>query len=147
MKFSRALICAGPQLHYSRRDGSRAHAYLNMANDKRKGGSRRLKMVGPPADAQELQPDPSETFGSGNVKKILPDPDAAAKRDAEKYRLLQAAAQVELCRRAIGREPDVSDWERWVKSGDPPIDPFAVLSNEQIEQVLRAAQGVGHASP
>jgi hypothetical protein len=28
-----------------------------------------------------------------------------------------------------------------VKSGDPPIDPFAVLSNEQIEQVLREAMG------
>jgi hypothetical protein len=114
---------------------------------KGKGGSRRLKMVGPPADAQELQSDSSEAVGSGNVKKILPDPDDAAKRDAEKYRLLQAAAQVELCRRAIGRDPDVSDWERWVKSADPPIDPFAVLSNEQIEQVLRAAQGIGHASP
>ena len=104
-------------------------------------------MVGPPVDAQEIQPDPSETVGSGNVKKIILDPDDAAKRDAEKYRLLEAAAQVELCRRAIGREPDVSDWERWAKSADPPIDPFAVLSNEQIEQVLGAAQGIGHASP
>jgi hypothetical protein len=118
-----------------------------MADDKRKGGSRRLEMVGPSADAQELQTDPSETVGSGNVEKILLDPDDDAKRDAEKYRLLQAAAQVELCRRAIGREPDVSDWEQWVKSADPPIDPFAVLSNEQIEQVLRAARGIGHASP
>jgi hypothetical protein len=118
-----------------------------MADDQRKGGSRRVEMVGPSADAQELQPDPSETVGSGNAKKILLDPDDAVKRDAEKYRLLQAAAQVELCRRAIGREPDVSDWERWVKSVDPPIDPFAVLSNEQIEQVLSAARGIGHASP
>jgi hypothetical protein len=106
-----------------------------MADDKKKVGDRRLKMVGRPADAR------------GNVKEILLDPDDTAKRDAEKYRLLQAAAQLELCRRAIGREPDVSDWERWVKSADPPIDPFAVLSNEQIEEVLRAAEGVGHASP
>ena len=94
-----------------------------------------------PADARELQRDPGEAVkGSGNVKEILPDPDGPAKCDAEKYRLLQAAAQVELCRRAIGREPEVSDWERWV-SGDPPIDPFAVLSNKQIEQVLREAMG------
>ena len=76
------------------------------------------------------------------MKKILLDPDAPAKRDAEKYRRLQAAAQVELCRRAIGREPDVSDWERWIKSANPgPINPFAVLSNEQIEQVLREKTG------
>ena len=34
-----------------------------------------------------------------------------------------------------------------MKSADPRIDPFAVLSNEQIEQVLRAAEGIGHASP
>jgi hypothetical protein len=100
-----------------------------MADDKKKVGDRRLKMVGRPADAR------------GNVKEILLDPDDTAKRDAEKYRLLQAAAQLELCRRAIGREPDVSDWERWVKSADPPIDPFAVLSNEQIEQVLCEAMG------
>ena len=119
-----------------------------MADDKGKGGSRRLKIVGRPADAREIQPHLGETVdGSGNVKEILLDPDDTAKRDAEKYRLLQAAAQVELCRRAIGREPDVSDWERWVKSADPRIDPFAVLSNEQIEQVLRAAEGIGHASP
>jgi hypothetical protein len=115
-----------------------------MADDKGKGGSRRLKIVGRPADAREIQPDLGETVEvSGNVKTILLDPDEAAKRDAEKYRRLQAAAQVELCRRAIGREPDVADWERWVKSADPRIDPFAVLSNEQIEQVLRAAEGVG----
>jgi hypothetical protein len=101
-----------------------------------------MKMAKRPADARELQLDPGETVeGSGNVEKILPDPDGPAKCDAEKYRLLQAAAQVELCRRAIGREPEVSDWARWVKSGDPPIDPFAVLSNEQIEQVLREAMG------
>jgi hypothetical protein len=106
-----------------------------MADDKKKGGNRRLKMVGRPADAR------------GNVKEILLDPDETAKRDAEKYRLLQAAAQVELCRRAIGREPAVADWERWVKSADPQIDPFTVLSNEQIEQVLRAAEGIGHALP
>ena len=62
----------------------------------------------------------------GSVKEILLDPDDTAKRDAAKYRLLQAAAQVELCRRAIGREPDVSDWEQWVKSADPRIDPFVV---------------------
>ena len=107
-----------------------------------------MKMVKRPADARELQRDPAETVeGSANVEKILADPDGPAKCDAEKYRLLQAAAQVELCRRAIGREPDVSDWERWVKSADPRIDPFAVLSNEQIEQVLRAADGNDHALP
>jgi hypothetical protein len=83
----------------------------------------------------------------GSVKEILLDPDDIAKRDAAKYRLLQAAAQVELCRRAIGREPDVSDWDQWVKSADPRIDPFVVLSNEQIEQVLRAADGNDHALP
>jgi hypothetical protein len=107
-----------------------------------------MKMVKRPADARELQCDPSETVeGSGNVEKIFPDPDGPAKCDAEKYRLLQAAAQVELCRRAIGREPDVSDWDQWVKSADPRIDPFVVLSNEQIEQVLRAADGNDHALP
>ena len=51
-------------------------------------------------------------MGSGlrffDVKEILLDPDEAAKRDPEKYRKLQPAAQVELCRRAIGREPDVA---------------------------------------
>jgi hypothetical protein len=36
-------------------------------------------------------------------------PDKAS--DAEQYQLLQAAAQIELCRRAIGREPDGSDLE------------------------------------
>ena len=97
-----------------------------------------MKIAKRPADARELQLDPGETIeGAGNVEKLFPDLDGPAKCDAEKYRLLQAAAQVELCRRAIGREPDVSDWERWVKSADPPIDPFAVLSKEQIEQVLR----------
>jgi hypothetical protein len=106
-----------------------------MADDKKKVGDRRLKMVGRPADAR------------GNVKEILLDPDDTAKRDAEKYRLLRAAAQLELCRRAIGREPDVSDWEQWVKSADPRIDPFVVLSNGQIEQVLRAADGNDHALP
>jgi hypothetical protein len=74
-------------------------------------------------------------------KKFSRTQTAPAKCDAEKYRLLQAAAQVELCRRAIGREPEVSDWQRWAKSGDPPIHPFAVLSNEQIEQVLCEAMG------
>jgi hypothetical protein len=120
-----------------------------MADHKKKSGNRRLKMGERPADAREIQPNLCETVeGSGNVKTILLDPDDTAKRDAQKYRLLQAAAQVELCRRAIGREPDVSDWERWVKSANPgPINPFAVLSNEQIEQVLRATQGIGHASP
>ncbi len=128
--------------------------------DKKDGGNRRWETVERSADVRDPQPDPGETVEvsgnpdpgetvevSGNVKKILLDPDAAAKRDAEKYRLLQAEAEVELCRRAIGREPDVSDWERWVKSADPSIDPFAVLSNERIEQVLRAAQDISHASP
>lgn len=116
--------------------------------DKKDGSNRRWETVERSADARDPQPDPGETVEvSGNVKKILLDPDAAAKRDAEKYRLLQAEAEVELCRRAIGREPDVFDWERWVKSADPSIDPFAVLSNERIEQVLRAAQDIGHASP
>jgi hypothetical protein len=111
-----------------------------MADDKKKGGNRRLKIVGRPADAREHQPDPAETIeGIGNMKKILLDPHGLAKRDAAKYRLLQAAAQVELCRRAIGREPDVADWEGWVSANPGPIDPFAVLSNEQIEEVLRAA--------
>ena len=101
-----------------------------------------MKIAKRPADARELQLDPGETIeGAGNVEKLFPDLDGPAKCDAEKYRLLQAAAQVELCRRAIGREPEVSGWERWAKSGDPPIDPFAVLSNEQIEQVLREAMG------
>jgi hypothetical protein len=119
-----------------------------MADDKEKGGDRRLKIVGRPEDAREPQPDRGEIVeGIGNVKKILLDPDGPAKRDAEKYRLLQAAAQVELCRRTIGREPDVADWERWVSANPGPIDPFAVLSSEQIEQVLRAAQGIDHASP
>ena len=114
-----------------------------MADDKKKGGNRRLKIVGRPADAREIQPDlVGAVEGSGNVKEILLDPDAPAKRDAEKYRLLQAAAQVELCRRAIGREPDVSDWKRWIQSNPDPIDPFAVLSKEQIEQVLSEAKGI-----
>ncbi|MBA3727148.1 MAG: hypothetical protein H0W86_12080 [Armatimonadetes bacterium] len=70
------------------------------------------------------------------------DPPDKARRDPEQYQLLQAAAQVELCRRAIGREPDVSDWKRWIQSNPDPIDPFAVLSKEQIEQVLSEAKGI-----
>ncbi len=70
------------------------------------------------------------------------DPPDKARCDAEQYQLLQAAAQVELCRRAIGREPDVSDWKRWIQSNPDPIDPFAVLSKEQIEQVLSEAKGI-----
>ena len=69
------------------------------------------------------------------------DPPDNARRGAEQYQLLQAAAQIELCRRAIGREPDVSDWKRWIQSNPDPIDPFAVLSKEQIEQVLSEAKG------
>ena len=69
------------------------------------------------------------------------DPPDKARRGAEQYQLLQAAAQIELCRRAIGREPDVSDWKRWIQSNPAPIDPFAVLSKEQIEQVLSEAKG------
>jgi hypothetical protein len=110
-----------------------------MADDKRKGGSRRLEMVGPPADAQELQPDPSETVGSGNMEKILLDPDEDAKRDAEKYRLLQAAAQ-----RNCAAAPSVASQTFPIRTmgevSGPPIDPFAVLSNEQIGQVLRSTR-------
>ena len=76
------------------------------------------------------------------TKKVAMDPPDKARRWAEQYQLLQAAAQIELCRRAIGREPDVSDWKRWIQSNPDPIDPFAVLSKEQIEQVLSEAKGI-----
>ena len=76
------------------------------------------------------------------MSQIAMDPPDKARRDAEQYQLLQAAAQIELRRRAIGREPDAADWKRWIQSANlGPIDPFAVLSKKQIEQVLREAKG------
>ncbi len=79
--------------------------------------------------------------GCGDIKVAMDPPDKA-RRDAEQYQLLQAAAQIELCRRAIGREPDVSDWKRWIQTNPDPIDTFAVLSKEQLEQVLSEAKGI-----
>ena len=87
-----------------------------------------MKIVGRSADPR------------GKVKETLLDPDDTAKRDAERYRLLQAAA-----RWNCATAPWVASLTfligAMVKSADPRIDPFAVLSNEQIEQVLRAAEG------
>lgn len=61
-------------------------------------------------------------------------------RDARKYQLLQAAAMIELFRMDFGRGPasikEIEDWAEY-RSFTKPIDPFAVLTRDQIDETLR----------
>lgn len=61
------------------------------------------------------------------------------KRDAEKYRLLQAAARLKLFKQEHGH--DARDMEELENSPSPnpgprPIDPYVVLTREEIEATL-----------
>lgn len=61
-------------------------------------------------------------------------------RDAKKYRLLQAAAMLELFRMDFGRAPaSMHEFEAWAVNQRfrSPIDPYAVLTHDQITETLR----------
>ena len=57
--------------------------------------------------------------------------------DAEGYQLLEAEALLELFSRENGRRPtNMRELEKWAETAalPRPIDPFSVLTPEQIEQ-------------
>lgn len=58
--------------------------------------------------------------------------------DGEKYRLLQAAAMLKLFEQANGRGASTTqELEEWLAASDikGPIDPFAILSRDEIEAI------------
>jgi hypothetical protein len=73
-------------------------------------------------------------------EKVIDFGTARDKRDAHQYRLLQAAAMIELFTLAHGRGPDTSDeLGEWLKTRTDilrPIDPYAVLTDEQMSATL-----------
>ena len=65
--------------------------------------------------------------------------EATDRNAADKYRVLQAASLIELFRRDRGREPvTLAEFTDWSTATDLPkrIDPFAILTPEQIHKVL-----------
>ena len=55
------------------------------------------------------------------------------------HRLLQAAAYIELYRRANGHGPEsIEDMKQWrLSTGEKPIDPYKVLTQDQIREELK----------
>jgi hypothetical protein len=67
------------------------------------------------------------------------DPDKRRDEDERRLRVAQAAALMELFRRANGREASTAEELRhWAAFNAPekPVDPFAILTPEQIASAL-----------